>query len=230
MWDNYEFSWLGWQGIQKFKGVNRPAQTRKVAANQAWFEYQPARVRKPSPSLDRFDPPAVVDAPIAKFDEHGLGDEPNNLTAIGSLTGCRALRWGRHVDLIITDQHSYRSEDPSSRAEAQVFSTKDFPNFFPEGVMKVLDAGKTWNSGKPPATLKFGDIEAANFRKDEPAQTVLGAEQKKWFLERLSASQATWKIWGNTAGTLDTRADPQNLPSGLGKPWPSDGYASFGGR
>ena len=31
---------------------NVPAQTRKVAANQAWFEYQPARVVQPGgPSL-----------------------------------------------------------------------------------------------------------------------------------------------------------------------------------
>ncbi len=43
MWDNHEFSWLGWQGLQKFDGITRPAQTRKVAANQAWFEYAPAR-------------------------------------------------------------------------------------------------------------------------------------------------------------------------------------------
>src|ERR1051325_583994 len=43
MWDNHEFSWKGWQSQQDFSGV-RPAQTRKVAANQAWFEYQPARV------------------------------------------------------------------------------------------------------------------------------------------------------------------------------------------
>jgi len=41
MWDNHEFSWKGWQSQQDFSGV-RPAQTRKVAANQAWFEYQPA--------------------------------------------------------------------------------------------------------------------------------------------------------------------------------------------
>ena len=42
-------------------------------------------------------------------------------------------------------------------------------------------------------------------------QTVLGAEQKAWFLDQLKTSTATWKIWGNTAGTLDMRADPQNL-------------------
>jgi alkaline phosphatase D len=47
MWDNHEFSWLGWQSFQKFQGTTRPAQTRKVAANQAWFEYQPARIRSP---------------------------------------------------------------------------------------------------------------------------------------------------------------------------------------
>src|SRR5206468_6437167 len=130
MWDNHEFSWLGWQSLQKFEGKTRPAQTRKVAANHAWFKYQPARVAKPSgPSLDRFAPPAVVDAPIERFDDLGLGQEPNNLTALASLRGYRALRWGRHVDLLITDQHTYRSEEPSDRDEVTPLSSPDFPNF-----------------------------------------------------------------------------------------------------
>ena len=46
---------------------------------------------------------------------------------------------------------------------------------------------------------------------------------------KLRDSKATWKIWGNTTGTLDLRADPQNLPQGLTKPWPGAGYAGFGG-
>src|ERR1700733_15268773 len=53
MWDNHEFSWKGWQSLQDFGGV-RPAQTRKVAACQAWFEYQPARVIKADPTIDRY--------------------------------------------------------------------------------------------------------------------------------------------------------------------------------
>jgi alkaline phosphatase D len=228
MWDNHEFSWLGYQGMQIFKGVTRPAQTRKVAANQAFFEYQPARMSKPSgPSLDRFHPPQVVDHSISNFDSHGLGQEPNNLAAIHSLTGYRKLRWGRHVDLIITDQHSYRSEDPAGRPEAKVFSSKDFPEFFPEEVMEILDAGRAHNQGSPSDTIRFGEIEIPNFRKDAPVQTVLGAEQKAWFLDQLKTSTGTWKIWGNTAGTLDMRADPQNLPEGLTKPWPGSGYATF---
>jgi alkaline phosphatase D len=230
MWDNHEYSWLGWQGLQKFEGVTRPAQTRKVAANQAFFEYQPARMFKPSgPSLNKFDPPRVADAPIARFDEHGLGQEPNNLAAIGSLKGYRALRWGRNVELIITDQRSYRSEDPTDRIEAKAFSSKDFPEFMPQEAMEILDAGSSWNGGHPPASIRFGDSEVANFRKDQPPQTILGAEQKAWFLERLLKSKATWKIWGNTVGTLDLRADPQNLPVGLTKAWPGAGYAGLGG-
>ena len=228
MWDNHEFSWLGWQGLQRFEGVNRPAQTRKVAANQAFFEYQPARLFKPSgPSLTQFDPPKVSDAPITHFDEHGLGLEPNNLAAIGSLRGYRALRWGRNVELIITDQRSYRSEEPTYRAEAKAFSSGDFPGFMPQEVLEILDAGSAYNEGHPPASIPYGAAGIANFRRDQPPTTILGADQKRWFLERLRDSKATWKIWGDTIATLDMRADPQNLPSGLTKPWPGAGYAGF---
>jgi alkaline phosphatase D len=230
MWDNHEFSWLGWQSLQIFDGMTRPAQTRKVAAMQAWFEYQPARIRKASgPGLERFDPPKVVNAPIVHFDAQGLGQEPNNLAALGSLTGYRAMRWGRHVELIITDQRSYRSEEPTGRAEAQELTSKDFPELFPQEALEILDAGRIYNGRKPPDTIRFGDTEIPNFRKNEPPQTILGATQKEWFLKRLKTSTATWKVWGNTTGTLDFRVDPQNLPPGLTKPWPGAGYAGFSG-
>lgn len=60
-----------------------------------------------------------------------MGQEPNNLTAIHSLRGYRTLRWRRNVELIITDQRSYRSEEPTYRAEAQAFLNDDFPGFMP---------------------------------------------------------------------------------------------------
>ena len=229
MWDNHEFSWLGWQSFQRFDGVNRPAQTIKVMANQAWFEFQPARLEKPnSKPLERFVPPAVQNAPIEKFDDNGMGQEPNNLAAINSLRGYRALRFGRHVDLVLTDQHSYRSQDPFSRNEAAPLDMKEFPEMTPESVMYALDGGRA-TAGGPPEKLTFGSIEVANFRKDEPPQTILGAEQKAWFLKRLASSRATWKVWGNSQGSLDHRADPQNLPEGKGPRWPSKEYASLGG-
>ena len=228
MWDNHEFSWQGWQSLQVFDGMTRPAQTRKVAAMQAWFEYQPARIRKASgPSLERFDPPKVVNVPVSHFDAQGLGQEPNNLAALASLTGYRAMRWGRHVELIITDQRSYRSEEPTSRAEAQDLTNKDFPELFPQEALEILDAGRIYNGRKPPETIRYGELEIPNFRKQEPPQTILGATQKQWFLNRLKTSTATWKVWGNTTGTLDFRVDPQRLPPGLTKPWPGAGYAGF---
>jgi alkaline phosphatase D len=228
MWDNHEFSWLGYQGLQIFEGKTRPAQTRKVAANQAWFEYQPARVHKPgSPRLDRFEAPRVVDTSITQFDDHGLGQEPNNLFAIGSLRGYRAMRWGRHVELILTDQHSYRSEDPLLRPEAKPLSSDAFPDFIPEDAVAVLDAGRDYNDGHPPDVIHLGNTEMPNFRKNSPPQTIFGQEQKKWFFDRLRRSKATWKLWGDTEGTLEWRADLQNLSPGLAEPWPSSGYATI---
>jgi alkaline phosphatase D len=230
-WDNHEFSWQGWQSFAQAGGEPRPAQTLKVAANQAWFEYQPARILKPSgPSLDRFDPPTVANVPIERFDDHGLGQEPNNLAAIRSLTAYRALRYGRHLDLIITDQHSYRSEDPTSHPDVNQLGSPDFPSFFPQDAGEILDAGRSYDGGRPPAEIRFGETNIPNPRKDAPPQTILGAEQKAWFKERLRRSRATWKVWGNSLGTSDWRADPQNVPEGIvAHSWPGSTYASFGG-
>ena len=166
-----------------------------------------------------------MDAPITKFDEHGLGQEPNNLAAIGSLRGHRSLRWGRNLDLIITDERSYRTEDPFARHETDALDDKDFRLFTAQEVIEILDGGRGYNNGKPPQTIRVGEKEIPNFRKDEPPQSLLGAEQKAWFLEQLRNSKATWKIWGSTTATLEERVDPQNLPDGLAaKKWPGEGY------
>src|SRR5690242_2039408 len=139
MWDNHEFSWQGWQSIQKAGGKPRPGQSIKVAANQAWWEYLPSRCRKVSgPSLDKFDAPALADVAIEKWDENGLGDEPNNLAAINSLIGYRSYRYGKHLDLLITDQHSYRSGDPFSDPTIAGFGP-EFYGMFPEDAGRILD-------------------------------------------------------------------------------------------
>ncbi len=229
MWDNHEFSWKGWQSQQNFDGV-RPAQRRKVAANQAWYEYQPARVVKPgSPAGDRFVPPAVHDAPITRFDDHGLGLEPGNLAAIGSLKLFRSFRFGKNVELILTDNRSFRSEPLTDRPELDAFDAKGFPWFSAEEVIDVLDGGKDFAGGHPPATLRFGGAEIANPRRAVPAQSMLGAEQKAWFLAKLGDSTARWRLWGNSVSMLDWRTDLQNLPPELGAGWPVPGYGLLGG-
>lgn len=229
MGDNHEFSWKGWQSQQNF-GQVRPAQTKKVAANQAWFEYQPARVSQPgNPQDGRFHPPTVADKPISNFDEDGIGQEPGNLAAVHSLKTYRALRFGSSVELILTDNHSFRSEPVEDRSEAAQFQPKGVPLFYPEDVLEILDAGRSYNGGKPPETIKFQDKDVPNPRKSSPPQSVLGPEQKKWFFGKLRSSKAPWKLWGNSFATLDWRTDLQNLPPELGVKWPTAGYANMGG-
>ena len=209
-----------------------PGQTVKVAANQAWFEYLPARVAPPSGSLDEFGPPHVKNVPVETFDDNGLGVEPNNLVAINSLKVYRTLRYGKHLDLIITDQYSYRSPDPySADSLGDLGDWEDYNGMFPEDVMHVLDGGRAFNGGNPPAELQFKDKRIANPQKTAPPQTLLGAEQKAWLEDQLRRATATGKIWGHLLGTLEWRADPENLPPGLTKaPWPAGTFANVGGR
>jgi alkaline phosphatase D len=228
--DNHEFSWQGWQSFIRYGGKVEPAQPLRVAANQAWWEYIPSRVRKVSGAgLDQFDPPVVATAAIETFDDQGFGTEANNRAAVGSMTAYRAMRYGRNVELILTDLHSYKMADPTDRPEAAAFDLEDFP-VTPQEALEIVDGGRDYNSGNPPATIAIGDKTIPNYRKDESAYTVLGREQKAWLKERLTKSTATWKIWGATNGTLDMRTDPQNLPAGFAKAvWPGKHYGTFGG-
>src|SRR5690349_24063640 len=149
VWDNHEFSWQGFQGIQVFDGEMRPAQTKKVAANQAWWEFQPARVARPGADRDRFEAPAVKDAPITGFDEHGFALGADNAAAVASLTIYRAFRYGHNAELIITDNRSYKIAD----ADGSPVAPAGFPMFIDEDTARIIDDGRVANGGKPPATL-----------------------------------------------------------------------------
>ena len=227
VWDNHEISWNGWQSIQEFAGTDGwvPGQRLKVAGNQAWFEYQPARVLPPGSKLDTFNAPTVEDVLLkpGDFDDTGLGTEPNNLAAINSLIIYRALRWGRHIDLLLTDNRSFRSRDPGNHDEIGPLFEGDTLGFVPEELWAQLDAGRAYDGGHPPAKLSIGDRSVDNYVAKAAPQSMLGATQKAWFIDRLRNAKATWKVWGNSLGTLETRVDPQNLPPGIGN-WKGKGY------
>ena len=226
IWDNHEFSWQGRQSIVQAGGPPQPGQTVKVAANQAWFEYIPARVQPPSGTFAEFGSVPVKNVAIEQWDGNGLGIEPNNLAAIRSLIAYRGLRYGKHLDLLITDQHSFCGDDPTdAEGVGQIYDPK-FNGMFSEEAMIALDFGRAYDGGKPPAELHFRDVRIPNPRKDVAPRTILGVEQKAWFKDQLRGSTATWKIWGNSLGALDQRVDPQNIPADLvEKPWPADTYA-----
>jgi len=231
IWDNHEFSWQGRQSIAQAGGAPFPGQTFKVAANQVWFEYIPARVAAPSGSSEQFGSVPVQNVKIEKFDDNGLGLEPNNIAAINSLIVYRALRYGRHLDLLLTDLHSYRGRDNfSDESLGKLADWGDYDGMFPDDLQQVLDGGRAFNGGHPPAELEFNGSRIPNPEKDKPPQAILGATQKAWFKNRLRSSSATWKIWGCSQGTHEQRADPENLPAGLTKQkWPAGRFANVGG-
>lgn len=219
VWDNHEFNWRSYQSQQIIDGEIRPAQTLKVAASQAWYEYQPARVSKPG-SGDVFEAPAVENAPLTELDARGVGQEPNNLAAITALQIQRAFRYGANVDMILTDNRSFISPGGSYDGLPEIgFSA------MPEEMLEILDQGREYGGGAPPATIRFGGTEAPNPNADSPPEAYLGLEQMAWFRDRLLAAQAPWKIWGHSFGTLTGRTDPQNLPDAYADRWPaSEGY------
>ena len=224
VWDNHEFSWQAWQSQQSFGGNVRPAQTKKVAANQAWFEFQPARVRQArGVALDRFEAPAVQDVALERFDDLGLGLEPDNLAAIRSLVITRRLGWGRNADLILTDNRSFMGKPAD-----YPFPASGVPLAVPEEVSDILEDGRD-RPGGAPATIRYGGQELPNPQRDRPRQSYLGSEQKAWLKEQLRGSRKAWKIWGHSLGTMRLRFDVQNLPEALRANWAGAGYGLMQG-
>ena len=218
VWDNHEFAWRGFQSMSfLFNDPPEPAQTLKVAASQAWYEYQPARVTKPGAG-DIFEAPAVTNGPIGELDARGLGQNADNLTAIHALKIQRSFRFGKNVEMILTDNRSYQSAPISGEGlpSFEFGATPDLAN-------DILEEGREWPGGAP-ATIRFGETEVPNPQINEPPQAYLGIEQMAWFKQRLRAAAAPWKIWGHSFGTLSWRVDPQNLPPEFADTWPSTEY------
>ena len=158
IWDDHEFSDDAWQDHSTYFNERDPktgAATdekntpRRVAASQAWYEYTP------------------IDT---GFD--GTKDFSDQIRI------WRNLRFGKHVDLFLTDERLYRAD-----------------HLIPEGPLDM-------NVGKISLNASAGSrylVVKSTFDDRELAAkpSMLGATQKEWFLGAVKASNATWKVWGN---------------------------------
>jgi alkaline phosphatase D len=167
IWDDHEFANDCWSDhstdFDDAQGDEKNPE-RRHAASQAWSEFQPANVT--------FDPDAAP---------------PNDLQIY------RSLRYGRHVELFLTDQRSYRDDhaipegaDPDAKPEG---AGDDVPTYGATG------AGTFENSEIFTRTFVkkdgFDPIEAY------VQPSILGEEQKEWLIDGITNSTATWKVWGN---------------------------------
>lgn len=220
VWDDHEFMNDSWQGYG-----SRAAQARRLAANQAWFEFVPQILTGAwsiggvkNEARDYVRPAReVVNTALRDFDEHFLSRESNNLAAIESLTIYRSLRWGATVDLILTDTRAYRSPSASPSVTVENIEDGTAPagtggvidrfEVYSEEYLAVLAEGRAANKGRPPRTVTINGRELPNVRAGAPPVTMLGARQKLWFKESLRRSRAVWRVWANPDPLMRFRFD-----------------------
>jgi alkaline phosphatase D len=185
IWDDHEFSNDAWQDHATYFNEaqgDEKSTSRREAANQAWFEYQPADV---------------------EYDENAAF--PDDLKIF------RSLRYGKHVELVLTDQRSYRADHviPEGAAPAAVppggpayLTYASAGHLFPNSSLGSRNfckkIGTDPGSGQP---VGFDPIEAL------AKPTMLGAAQKAWLLQSIQGSTATWKFWGNETQLLQMALD-----------------------
>lgn len=215
-WDDHEFTNNAWQAHDTYFDDGQPAQERKLAANQAWFEFIPAVLTQSKPIGDvtsrarDFAPATVSNAEYDGFDDNLFATNEASRAAIGSMTIYRSLNWGRMLDLVITDTRSYRSPPVATK---EVEALWEGGRIAPVRVIKELDAGRTAYGSNPSAMIQNQGKEIPNPRRDAPVGTVLGAEQKAWFKETLTASDTNWRVWGNSIPALSLRFNLSKMPS-----------------
>ncbi|MET0388522.1 MAG: alkaline phosphatase D family protein [Polyangiales bacterium] len=222
VWDDHEFTNDCWQTQSNYTNestTDEPSQRRRLAASRAWFEFVPAAlsdakaVSGTEQLAKDFSPVDVEDAP---YDEVIEVTEPNNVAALSAITIYRNFRWGRHLELVLTDNRSYRSDHPLPEEVAEEnFLIFDPRIALPKIAIDTMDAGRDANGGDPPAVV----ADLRNTRRESPPGTILGREQKAWWKSVMSASTATFKVWGNSLPLLrfllDRRAVATLLPNDL---------------
>ncbi|HVH42546.1 MAG TPA: alkaline phosphatase D family protein [Labilithrix sp.] len=173
-WDDHEFADDCWGDHSTSFNELDPATDgfteekdtpRRQTATRAFSEYQPADVTYNAK---------------AKF--------PNDIQIY------RQLRYGKHVDIFMTDQRMYRSD-----------------HVIPEGPADLP-------VGKPSKNSSMGSryvVRKSVFdeREDAARPTLLGTKQKEWFLDAVKKSPATWKVWGNEVQLWQMALKLSDLPS-----------------
>ena len=178
MWDNHEFSWQGWQSIQKAGGRACPGQSIKVAANQAWFEYLPARVAPPGGSLEASIAPQVKDVPIKRVRRRRPGHRAEQPRRDQQPHRLPRAPLRPHLDLIITDQHSYRSAIRSAtRRSTKLRRARSSWTCSPRRWRGSWTAAAPSTAASRPRR-SASTARAFPTRKDAPPQTILGASRR----------------------------------------------------
>ena len=163
----------GWQSLQNFGGKTSPGA-------DAQGRGQSGVVRVPAGAGGTSRAPRSAEFERARRDRHadravrrpraraGAEQPRRDRTASRRIARCDS---GRHLDLIVTDQHSYRSEDPMSAAGGGGSrATRTSSTWCPRRRWRSSMPGGRRTAARPAETIRFGERELPNFRRDAPPQ------------------------------------------------------------
>lgn len=221
-WDDHEFSNDCWQSEANYRdggengSTDEPSQRRRVAATQAWSEYVPADLSAdPVGPARPFVPVSVNDTRNQRVTSDNLAANEDNLRAIGAITVYRQLRFGRVLQLQLTDNRSWRSDhalpEELSAGNPLLLQSR---YLLPENLVRELDAGETAGGGNPDTFLLIGEL-TLNPRRNSPVGSMLGTTQRRWWQSTLLSSDAAWNIWGNPLPIQPLRVDTSRLFDGV---------------
>mgnify|MGYP001627387650 CR=1 FL=1 len=102
----------------------------------------------------------------------------------------RDLKFGATVHLVMTDERLYRQD-----------------HLIPENTKNPLAACAELGRINSRYLAPEVSMKSAEILKDEPSRdlvliTMLGGDQRRWWKDTMSASTATWKVWGNEVSLL----------------------------
>ena len=216
IWDDQEVLNDYWQAYHPGGSI----QKLKVMGNQVWFEYMPAILSDSRPGPGGTNPAKdfnfveVDNADPGEFDEDYLSLEPNTRAAINSMSIYRSLQWGTLADILLVDGRSYRGP---RGLDTSILGT-DLLSYPPAPIdpelIHVMNAGKTANSNNPPETMQYEGREVPNPRIHSPRGSMLGAKQKQWLKDNLTASKARWKLLINNLPMMRFGFDTSFLEHG----------------
>jgi phosphodiesterase/alkaline phosphatase D-like protein len=102
-----------------------------------------------------------------------------------------SFRWGADLEIIVLDTRSFRSA-----SAAEECAVDGNPDPLPAGARP--DAPESLRGIRAVAQLAAELRQVCYETIDDPARTMLGAEQKAYLLDRLKSSDATWKVVVNS--------------------------------
>jgi alkaline phosphatase D len=198
IWDDHEYSNDNFQSYSHYDEEPLLNAKRKQDSNQAWSEFIPAVLNE----LDN--------QPAHGFKQSSLdgADLQNNIAAADSLCIYRTINWGKHLDIVLTDTRSYRS---GPCVDGGLAATLGLP-MNSATLVEIADSGRDYNNGNPPQYLPYGDGTTANPAAARDPGTCLGMRQRTWFTDTITASTATWKLWGNALPIMPLQLDLSSLP------------------